>query len=311
LRQASREWLQDFLQQAAVFRFLRKSAEVAARAREAGWEQALWEGLGAALGYEHNTRPMRRLVERRESLLGGAAPEEPLVLEARLLGCSGLLPHEPVRDAAGTPDHMHRLWAVWWRERHGLEDATLPRTVWRLGGVRPANHPQRRLALLAHWLGQPGMVRRLESWFNTQEPPARQLTSLLALLQVGQDPFWSWHWTLTSRAMARARPLLGASRITDLAVNVVLPWFHARAAAGGGSGVEQRAVQRFLEWPAAQDNAVLRLARLRLFAGGSPGFPWTAARQQGLLQVTRDFCGHSNALCDACVLPARLADLAE
>jgi Ni,Fe-hydrogenase III component G len=28
----------------------------------------------------------------------------------------------------------------------------LPRPAWKFHGLRPANHPQRRLALAAHWL---------------------------------------------------------------------------------------------------------------------------------------------------------------
>ncbi|MDW8310608.1 MAG: hypothetical protein RMK20_14635, partial [Verrucomicrobiales bacterium] len=52
----------------------------------------------------------------------------------------------------------------------------------------------------------------------------------------------------------------------------------------------------------AQDNAVLRLARARLL-GGAPLRPAGAALQQGLIQVVRDFCEHSNALCEQCRFP--------
>ena len=61
---------------------------------------------------------------------------------------------------------------------------------------------------------------------------------------------------------------------------------------------------RYLAWPAGEDNATLRLARERLFAGRPPrGLFQHAAAQQGLLQIVRDFCGHSNALCEACRFP--------
>jgi hypothetical protein len=106
--------------------------------------------------------------------------------------------------------------------------------------------------------------------------------------------------------MAEARPLLGVTRVTDLAQNVILPWFWMRAKVGRSAGVLGEVERRYLAWPSAQDNAVLRLARMRLFAGGTGGVRWTAARQQGLLQVVRDFCGHSNALCDACRFPDRV-----
>jgi len=42
------------LQQAALIRLRRKASEFAARARQSGWEQSLWEGLFGALGYKQN-----------------------------------------------------------------------------------------------------------------------------------------------------------------------------------------------------------------------------------------------------------------
>jgi hypothetical protein len=63
------------------------------------------------------------------------------------------------------------------------------------------------------------------------------------------------------------------------------------------------AEDRFLLWPAAQDNARLRLARQRLL-GGQPSVRLrTAAGQQGLLQIIHDFCNQTNALCQDCSFP--------
>lgn len=52
LRELSRENLDALLHQAAQVRWEAKAHQLAARAREAGWEQALWEGLFRALGYK-------------------------------------------------------------------------------------------------------------------------------------------------------------------------------------------------------------------------------------------------------------------
>jgi len=104
--------------------------------------------------------------------------------------------------------------------------------------------------------------------------------------------------------LKKPQPLLGDARLTDLAVNVILPWLWARAAAGRNEALRTSAEARFLAWPVGEDNATLRLARERLFAGTPPrGLFQHAATQQGLLQIVRDFCEHSNALCDACRFP--------
>jgi hypothetical protein len=102
--------------------------------------------------------------------------------------------------------------------------------------------------------------------------------------------------------LARPQPLLGGARLTDLAINVLLPWLWARAAQGRAGALQAELVRRFFGWPAAQDNALLRLARARLL-GGAPLRPASAALQQGLIQIVRDFCEHSNALCEHCRFP--------
>src|SRR5262249_16676118 len=60
LRQLERPQIMQLLHQAAHVRLRSKAAQFQARARQVGWEQALWEGLLRALGYKHNVWPMQR-----------------------------------------------------------------------------------------------------------------------------------------------------------------------------------------------------------------------------------------------------------
>ena len=126
---------------------------------------------------------------------------------------------------------------------------------------------------------------------------------LWEILQVDRDEFWSWHWTLRSARLAKPQPLLGAARVTDLALNVILPWLWARAQAGKNTVLRAEIERRLLAWPAAEDNSVLKLARQRLLGGAGRHVMRGAAAQQGLLQVVRDYCEHSNAVCEACRFP--------
>lgn len=312
LRQLAPAGLVELLRQAARFRLEHKAELLRARAREVGWEQALWEGLFAALGYQHNVWPMRRLGELRARLALELPPERSpaLVYQARLFGLAGLLPTDLEAVPPATRNHVRDLWDIWWRDRDALAAACLPAGLWRLHGLRPANHPQRRLALAAHWLAESGLLDRIEAWIAEDIPAAAWLESLLERLRTKPDEFWSWHWTLRSRWLAVPQPLLGPPRVTDLAINVILPWLWSRASAGRSEAVCARVETRYFGWRASEDNAVLRLARQRLLAGGRLPLPCRAASQQGLLQVVRDFCDRSDALCSGCPFPGHVEGLA-
>ncbi len=306
------------LDAAARVRFQAKAEQFRARARHAGWEQALWEGLFHALGYKHNVWPMQNLAELRPRWRRGTDPV--FALQARLLGISGLLPAELPRTQAGGDGYLRRVWDCWWRERDEFGDCVLPRTVWKFHGLRPANHPQRRLALAAHWLASGNLVSKLERWCAADisggraalprglvpqcgVSPAKLVDSLRKILEVERDEFWSWHWTFRSARLQKPQPLLGDARVTDLAVNVILPWLWTRAAEGRNGALQRAIEHRFSAWPQAEDNSILKLARQRLLGVGRSRALRSASAQQGLIQITRDFCEHSNAVCENCRFP--------
>jgi hypothetical protein len=293
------------LREAALARLQRKAMDLEVRARQAGWEQALWEGLLRALGYKHNAWPMLRLGELRP-LLVGRPPGSLVHWQARLFGVSGLLPGELGRGR-GADRYLRELWDCWWRERDEFGGVMLPDGLWHLHGLRPANHPLRRLALATHWWTDGALPARLDQWFASKPLDRELADSLGRVLETPEDEFWSWHWTLRSRRFDAPQPLLGPARLTDLAVNVLLPWFWARARQGQNQSLTEEAARRYLAWPAAQDNSVLRLARHRLLARDNRRGFNSAAAQQGLLQIVRDFCDHSDSLCSGCEFPQRVA----
>ena len=292
----------SLLRQAAAIRFQAKGRRIQARARQVGWEQALWEGIFRALGYKHNVWPMQRLGELRDRVCG-EEKKELVELQATLIGVAGLLPKEVPRGSSAPSIYVRRLWDVWWRQRGELEDVALPRSLWRLSGLRPSNRPERRLALAAHWLGSGALPRALEKWCAESIARKDLVSSLMEAARIGPDSFWSSHWNLSGPRLRKSQPLLGAARLTDIAANVVLPWLWIRALEGKAITLQEEMEKRYFEWPASEDNAVLRLARRRLLGKDSLAPFKSAAAQQGLMQIVRDFCEHSDALCAGCRFP--------
>jgi hypothetical protein len=317
LRELDGTQMTGLLREAAKVRFQFKAEQFRARAKNAGWEQTLWENLFRALGYKHNIWPMQSLAEIKSVWSRGA--NSAFEFQARLLGISGLLPDELTRAQKSFDSYLRRVWDFWWRERDEFSDCVLPLVVWKFHGLRPANHPQRRLALASHWLADKNLISKIENWCaveisddsaalprdraDRQVSAAKSVDSLREIFQVERDEFWSWHWTFKSARLKKPQPLLGGARVTDLAVNVVLPWLWVRAVEGGNEKIRHEVERRFFAWPAAADNSILKLARQRLLGTSNARILKTAAAQQGLMQIVRDFCEHSNAVCENCRFP--------
>jgi len=333
LRELREDELLRLLNEAASVRFQNKAEQFRVRAKSVGWEQTLWENLFRALGYKHNVWPMQNVAEMKSHWARNASSA--FELQARLFGISGLLPTEPARlrlasqssGATNFPKNYFReIWDFWWRERDGFEKCILPREIWKFHGLRPANHPQRRLALASHWLAREDFVSAIEKWITTDfaggaptsrlagtlAPPKdaqRLLQTLLEILKVEHDEFWSWHWTFKSARLKKVQPLLGDARVTDLAINVILPWLWIRAKQGSNEKIQREVEHRYFAWPSSEDNSVLKLARQRLLGNSNAKVFKTAAAQQGLIQIVRDFCEHSNAVCDNCRFPELVQNL--
>jgi hypothetical protein len=307
LRELNAGQLAELLHAAALVRLENKAKAMRTRAQAAGWEQALWEQLFRALGYKSNVWPMQNLAETRARWMPTATSV--FALQARLLGVSGLLPDELTPSQKSADSFLRRTWDVWWRDRDGFQDCALPRAVWKFHGLRPVNHPQRRLALAAHWLVAGKLTAKIEEWCAATVADKNLVATLHKIFQVERDDYWSWHWTFKSARLAKPQPLLGEARVTDLAVNVVLPWLWMRAREGGNETIRREMERRFLAWPAAEDNAVLKLARQRLLGASHPRGLKGAAQQQGLMQIVRDFCEHSNAICADCRFPELVQSL--
>ena len=110
---------------------------------------------------------------------------------ARLLGVAGLLPDQLDRDKL-TNRYLCTLWDQWWRDRDRLAKCILPRIVWTYHGLRPANRPERRLALAAHWLSLPDFIPLLYDWIFHAPASPSPASGLLRHLTVS-DEYWSTH----------------------------------------------------------------------------------------------------------------------
>jgi hypothetical protein len=294
LRELDLPALRSLLESAAQFRLQRKAAALA-RLREAhGGDEALYQSLARTLGYKSNKLPFSLLSQRVPiGLLRRSGKTSASRMPALLFGVAGFLKSEDFPAAApDTKAYLRALWEQWWRLRPEWESLTIPARLWKLGGQRPVNHPQRRLAALAAIVGLWPKLRPLAD--ACDEPKIRALLASL------RDGYWSHHYTVRSEESKSPMALVGDSRVTEMLANVFYPWAILD---------HPEKWEAYLGLAADLPSRQLKIASTRLFSTDTrqAALLKSVPLQQGLLQIYEDFCLRDQSDCAACRFPRQIS----
>jgi hypothetical protein len=281
--------LLELVEAAAQYRLCRKAARLERLSREFSPDEALYQAVAEALGYRGNKLPMLLLAQRFPLALLRAQRGE---IEPLLFAGSGFLNTTDLSPLSGdTRSYLRGIWTQWWPRRAEYERLTIPRAVWNLRGVRPVNHPQRRVAALAeivrHWPVLETLAR------SANETGLRRFFGQLA------HAYWDRHYTLNSQRSASRMALVGETRTADLLINVFYP---------GALAAAPKFWESYRNLPAPDSNRRVENTARRLFGPGplAQRLGGMAMTQQGLLQLDEDFCTACDGDCARCALPERL-----
>ena len=258
LKSAGDAEIEERLDRAGEMRFRAKSGGFAMELRNGDADQVIYAALLEGLGYAANRRPFRLLAgavpySRLAALRGEPAATRLLAVKALLLHGAGMLDRAPPEDRPAISSLLRRL----------PLRRPVRRSEWTTSGVRPANHPAKRIlgaARILDGLLDPGPAQSIAGLVRRDN--AKGLSSLL-----------------------EARPFVGAGRARELAANVALPFTHARARANGDLELESASLEMFGRLPALQENSVTREMRRLLADAGKSIRPRGARRQQGLMHL--------------------------
>ena len=221
-------------------------------------EGVLYDGLLDALGYSENREAFRALGQLLPlSVLRSVFLRYPAVERAEVV-------RTLVMTGAGwEPPNVP------WTALIGL--SPMERRSWKSAGVRPQNHPLRRLeGLLPRFLSDglgPSLAKAVAQGPN----------QLIELLMVGVLPGGG------------GAALISRARAMETAVNVALPTLEAWSRELKDRRLEAQCRKLYLEFPALQENTITREARRLL--GNDAGndaleeLSWDACMHQGLLHL--------------------------
>ena len=216
----------------------------------------------AALGYKQNKTVFRRLATILPQSRLIALCENHEEAYAILLGMSGLLPRDvPPHWPAESRHFIRQLWDIWWRQSEDLKECAMNRPEWNLAGIRPVNHPVRRMMAAA-------------CYAFTMQDLIRNETYLTDL----PGTFWNTHISWKSSCQPTA--LVGTSRADAIITNILIPF----RAAIGTSGFDLTAL------PPEPMNSIIRQTAHALFGPDhTPKVYQSALARQGLIQIFHDF----------------------
>lgn len=262
----AREAALAMIEEAAEFRLRIKHAAHARAVTLHGAETALFHALAAGLGYKNNSIPFL-LAAQRTGLRSAAGPDG----EARLFGICGFLQPTTFDEAEpATRGYLKPLWDSWWGIRDGMARLVLPPSLWKFSGIRPSNHPHRRIGALA------SLSVRFSQLLSATRLGGR--TGFEEFFESLSHPYWSHHWNLSAAKLDGGVALVGPDRVRDLLVNAFFP-----------SLPLEKAREEMLALKGGTPSGRLRKASEWLVGSVDSHLLRTARQQQGLLQLFADF----------------------
>ena len=228
--------------------------------------EVLYQDMMRALGYSKNRAPFlalaRLLPWSTVEALAASTPQEelPRAIAAWLLGTAGLL--------QGAGSDIEDIW------RRSLLTREMRPSDWRLAGVRPANHPSRRI------LGAGDALARF-----TDEGLVEGFERAFLIADHHKDPGLLIDLTA-------APPAIGSERAREMVVNVVLPFFRAFGLEQKDGALAGPASFLFELAPPGPGNRKLKDMSAQLGIGRPFGVPMTARREQGLVHLIEGACRH-------------------
>jgi len=267
-------------------RFRQKEGQFAAALRQEDGQQVMYEAVLRTLGYRENADAFSALARRlpyrqlRPALSGkSAATVEALLLEAAGLTTGRRSPPRGERSSPGAAGH----------NRNPPNELPVTR------GLRPVNHPRRRLAGAARLLvrKEPDLVASLR-----ELPEAKDGRSLARLVRSWEVPADGARQTGSDGAGGSA--LVGRGRALELLVNAVLPFAAAWGKISGQSSLGLAAAYVFRQLPRSGSYGPVRFLETALRPPAEARHSAGACFQQGLLYLYHRYCTKGG--CDSCPL---------
>ena len=282
-----RHAIKKVLNTAGEQRFKQKAKYFKAQLEEEMTGQVLLRGIMRALGYTKNTKPFEHLADRVpihsiESQKGVA------VKQALLLGTAGLLPSQRWQVEFAVKEEFKELEQLWRSADRKVE--AMKEGDWNLSHIYPNNSPVRRIVALSYLLERYSGKKLLAGILQlVKEAPRLGRHFLLENgLTVTCNGYWEDHFDFGVISKTRKSALLGNSKVSEIIVNVVLPFAYSWGELTADAKITENAMELYRNYPKLSENCLTCHMKEQLGLGKS--FNLIACHQQGLIHIFKDYC---------------------
>ena len=238
------------------------------------WEQVTFRLIARYWGAGVNSEPLE-LVAKTLPFKLLAKTTEPLQIEALLFGQAGWLDDKWEDDY---PNQLRKEY-LYQKRLHQLEP--LPKHIWKLLRLRPANFPTLRLAQLAALLST-------QTHLFSALLEAKDIKAIHRFFDVQVSPYWKNHY-LFDKPSELVKSHIGTSAKNILLINAVVPLLFAYGKYKGNETYCDRALQ-LLETAQSEKNSLLN-------DWGNLGIEFPSAfESQALLQLRNNYCNQFRCL---------------
>jgi len=319
------EWIGQFLDYAGDERMLVKADRIEKQQKSRTFEQVLFESIMESLGYKNNKdqfkclaslvtiNEIKRLIPPDVSI-----NERSKKIQALLFGMSGLLPSQRSKYASDkdkqTLEYINDIDRLWSEFRNDIKNKPMDGEAWSFKYSRPGNYPTRRIAAISRLMAEnyeTGIFRVILTYFEKIDKKESEIGQIKTIIKNTMsiflelyDDHWSHYYTFGGRRLRTRRRLIGKERATVIFINIVIPVFLVYARKREDSELEGKLFRAFKLHSKLSPNNITRFMGYRILGKDSQegSVVNSARRQQGLLQIFKDFCESDDIACEKCVL---------
>lgn len=196
------------------------------------WEQLFYENLFEALGYSPNKNIFSKISKAVTfEFIRNSLDQHNLrtQLQAVFFNVGGIIPEADTYEEEATAEYIRKLKEDWMHLKSKYDGQTFDATDWHFFRLRPSNFPTIRLAggveLIIRIIREnllAGIVKRISEIYNFDILKK----SIAGQFIVPAKGYWSTHYIFDRRAKEKIRYLIGSSRVDEILINVVLPYFY-------------------------------------------------------------------------------------